>query len=205
MTNIIPRYEYRIFGTEFKAIIDKLKQEGKFQKERNISEIYLMTAGNVENNIKIRNKNIDIKKLVELNRNFEQWKPFNIGVFPLKTDIIKREIFPALGVESPAFDKQEYTLAQFMTELIIDDPDILVALTDKNRFGYEFNDCICEYAEIKINGALLYTVAVESESQKKVEESIAILGLDKFENINYPKQIKRVLGLEVDNRISKYL
>jgi len=205
MTNIIPRYEYRVFGTDLKFIIDKLIQKGDFQQERNISEIYLMTAGNVENNIKIRNKNIDIKKLVELNRNFEQWKPFNIGVFPLKTDIIKREIFPALGVESPAFDKQEYTLEQFMTELIIDDPDIMVALTDKKRFGYEFNDCICEYAEIKINGALLYTVAVESESQQKVEESIAILGLNKLENINYPKQIKRVLGLEVDNRISKYL
>jgi len=205
MANIIPRYEYRIFGTEINHIIDKLKQVGQFDKERNISEIYLMTAGNIENNIKIRKKHLDIKKLVVLNGIFEQWKPYNIGEFPLKTDIIRREIFPALGVETPAFDKDKYTLEQFMKELIIEDPDIIVALTDKKRFGYQFNNCICEYAEIKINGALLYTVAVESESQQQVEESIAILGLNNFENINYPKQIKRVLGLELDNRINKYL
>ena len=205
MNAIIPRYEYRIFGTEIHDIINKLKQLGEFIKERDISEIYLMTAGNVEHNIKIKNKNLGIKKLVDINDNMEQWKPFVIGRFPMNTELIKKEIFPALGVETPAFDKKEYTLEQFMKELILDDPDIIVALTEKKRFGYSFNNCICEYAEIKINGALIYSVAVESIDHKIVEESAKILGLSEYENINYPKQIKRVLGLELDNNISKYV
>ncbi|RLD45875.1 MAG: hypothetical protein DRI86_04735 [Bacteroidetes bacterium] len=205
MTLIIPRYEFRIFGTDIQYIIENLKRVGKFQKERKISEIYLMTAGNTDNNIKIRNKNIDIKRLVENSENLEQWKPFNIGKFPLKTEIIKNDIFPSLGVEAPAFDKAMYTLEQFMKELIIDDPDIIVALTEKERFGYSFNNCICEYAKVKINGALIYSLSVESENYKDVEDSVGKLGMTNLDNINYPKQIKRVLGLEIDNRINKYL
>ena len=204
MNAIIPRYEYRIFGTEIQDVIGKLKHLGEFKQERNISEIYLMTAGNKENNIKIRNKNLGIKKLVDINDNLEQWKPFDIGKFPMNTELIKNEIFPALGVEAPAFDRKRYTLEQFMKELVIDDPDIIVALTEKKRFAYNFNNCICEYAEIKINGALIYSVAVESIDHKIVEEIAKELDLSEYENINYPKQIKRVLGLELDNNISKY-
>lgn len=201
---IIPRYEYRIFGTQIHEVINTLKELGVFDKERNISEIYLLTAGNTENNIKIRNKNLDIKRLVDQNLRLEQWKPYNIGKFPIKHDLIKTEIFPSLGVEAPAFDKEEYSLEQFMKELIIEDPDIIVALTDKKRYGYTYNNCICEYAEITINGALIYSVAVESEDDKLVEETAIKLGLTNYDNINYPKQIKRVLGLEIDNRINKY-
>jgi len=204
MKSIIPRYEYRIFGLDLNNIINKLKELGEFQKERNISEIYLMTAGNTSNNIKIRNKKIDIKRLVDENENFEQWKPSDIGEFPLKTNIIKNDIFPALGVESPAFDKEEYTLEQFMRELILIDPDIITALLEKKRFGYSFNNCICEFAEIIINGALIYSVAVESENKADVENSIKKLGMIDCKNINYPKQIKEVLGLELNNKINKY-
>ena len=203
MNAVIPRYEYRIFGLqEIEAVVSALKQKGEFEKQRNIEEIYLMTAGNANNNIKIRNKNLDIKVLVEQADGLEQWKPYNVGLFPLHKDHLKHQVFPALGVELPYFDREVYKLEQFIKELVLDDPDILVALTEKVRYGYYFNGCICEIAEVKINGALLKSVAVESENPEKVIETIAMLGMNNFENVNYPKAIKRVLGLEINYDIN---
>ncbi len=204
MNEIIPRYEYRIFGLDITENIEKLKKLGKPDQTRNIAEIYLMTAGNSSNNVKIRSRNLDIKKLVCEVEMLEQWKPFNIGLFPLDKNKIKHQVFPALGVEPPVLERENYSLEEFMKELILDDPDIIVALTEKTRYGFLLNDCICEWAEVRINGAMILTLAVESENEAKVLETINMLDAEEFENINYPKAIKRVLGLEINYDLNKY-
>lgn len=205
MTHNIPRYEFRIFGvSNIDTYIELLMKKGAAGKVRHISEIYLMTAGNSELNIKIRNKLLDIKTLVRQENGLEQWNPAEVGTFPLVKDKIKNEIFPALGVECPALDREVYTLKQFMQELIIVDPDIKVALTEKERYAYDFADCICEYADVKINGALQRTLAIESENPDLVYDAIKKLSIGKdIENVNYPKALKRVLGLEIDYDINK--
>lgn len=206
MTHFIPRFEFRIFGlNEINAIHNSLAENGISGKIRNIAEIYLMTAGNEIHNIKIRNKLLDIKTLVKQENGLEQWNPVEIGSFPLSKESIRNEVFPALGVESPALDRDKYTLKQFMKELILTDPDIIVALTEKKRYAYDFMDCICEYVEVSINGALQKSVAVESENPELVQDAIKALKIDKgFENVNYPKALKRVLGLEIDYNINKF-
>ncbi len=206
MTHFTPRYEYRIFGlNEIDSIHKVLSQKGKAGAVRDISEIYFMTAGNDIHNIKIRNKRLDIKTLVQQDNGLEQWNPVEIGVFPLSNEAIKNDIFPALGVESPSLDRDKYSLKQFMQELILNDPDILVALTEKKRYAYNFNNCICEYVEVSINGALQKSIAIESENPELVKQAINELKIEEdFDNINYPKAIKRVLGLEIDYDINKF-
>jgi len=206
MTHTIPRYEFRLFGiAEIDSIIDALKKHGKEGEVRNISEIYLMTAGNEEHNIKIRDKHLDIKSLVRQENGLEQWNPQEVGVFPLEKDKIKNDIFSALGVECPALDRDVYTLKQFMQELILVDPDIIVALTEKERHAFDFENCICEYANVIINGALQRTLAIESENPDSVWRVIELLKIGKEkENVNYPKALKRVLGLEIDYDINRF-
>ena len=206
MTHTTPRYEFRIFGVKnIDTFIEALKTQGTAGEVRHISEIYLMTAGNSENNIKIRNKLLDIKTLVRQENGLEQWNPAEVGTFPLAKDKIKNEIFPALGVESPALDRDVYTLKQFMQELILVDPDIKVALTEKERHAFDFAECICEYADVQINGAFVRTLAIESENPDLVYNAIERLNIGKdIENVNYPKALKRVLGLEIDYDINKF-
>jgi len=206
MTHLIPRYEFRIFGvSEIDQYIDVLKAKGKAGNVRLISEIYLMTAGNTDHNIKIRNKRLDIKSLVRQENGLEQWNPQEAGVFPLAKEVIRNTIFPALGVEVPVFDRDVYTLKQFMQELILVDPDIKVALTEKERYAFDLGDCICEYADVKINGAFERTLAIESEKPELVYQVMEQLGISKnYENVNYPKTLKRVLGLEIDYDINKF-
>ncbi|RLD67927.1 MAG: hypothetical protein DRI84_01160 [Bacteroidetes bacterium] len=206
MTHTTPRYEFRVFGVKsINPFIEALKSLGQAGKVRHISEIYLMTSGNNNHNIKIRNKRLDIKTLVMQENGLEQWNPEEVGTFPLLKDKIKNQIFPSLGVESPVLDRDVYTLKQFMQELVLEDPDIIVALTEKERFAFEFEGCICEYAEVKINGALQRTLAIESENPDLVCRALEVLKLgEAHENVNYPKALKRVLGLEIDYDINKF-
>ncbi len=206
MTHTIPRYEFRIFGLEeLDNAIKLLQEKGEAGMVRNISEIYLMTVGNTENNIKIRNKRLDIKTLVRQENGLEQWNPQEVGTFPLEAAKIKNDIFPALGVEAPVLEREVYTLKDFMQELILQDPDIIVALTEKERHAFDLENCICEYANVKVNGAMLRTLAVESENPENVYRAMEVLGIaQNFENVNYPKALKRVLGLEIDYDINKF-
>ena len=205
MTHKTPRYEFRMFGVDnINTFIELLKTKATAGKVRNISEIYLMTAGNNEHNIKIRNKLLDIKSLVRQENGLEQWNPTEVGTFPISKDKIKNEIFPALGVEAPVLDRDIYSLKQFMQELILVDPDIIVALTEKERHAFDFEDCICEYADVRINGAYQRTLAIESENPELVYKAMESLNIsNEIENVNYPKALKRVLGLEIDYDINK--
>ena len=197
MTNIIPRYEFRAFGNSFDAIETKMHELSKVEKTREISEIYLMTLANTENNIKIRKKKMDIKVLVQKKKELEQWLPQLIGEFPMKATTLENEVFPALGVPAPVFEKEEYTLKEFISSIVKDDPDVVAAHTRKIRHAFTINECICEIADVYVNGALIKTIAVESVDPQKVCDTKKLLGFtDEHENINYPKAIKRIIGLE---------
>jgi len=197
MTNITPRYEFRAFAHSFDTIVAKMNELAKEELSREISEIYLITAATSENNIKIRNKKMDIKVLVDTKNELEQWLPNLIGEFPMKAKVLENEVFPALGISAPVFEKEEYSLKEFITQIVRDDPDVVAAYTRKTRHSYTINGCICEIADVFINGAYIQTIAIESEVPEIVSETKKLLGFKaNEENINYPKAIKRVIGLE---------
>lgn len=54
MTEIKPRFEFRTFAQSFGRVLCKLRQAAPCEKIRESSEIYIMSAGNSENNTKIR-------------------------------------------------------------------------------------------------------------------------------------------------------
>jgi hypothetical protein len=139
---------------------------------------------------------MDIKVLLSEKKSLELWEPYLVGEFPMKASIIRSEVFPAFGVESPPFERDVYTLVQFLDELISPDPDIIAVYTQKKRYAYTINNCICEVAEVIINGALIKTIAVESEDLKDILDTKTLIGFnEQEENVNYPLAIKRVIGL----------
>ena len=191
-----PRFEFRAFGQQFDEQIKKMDELSKVERIRDIYEVYLMTVGNTKNNIKIRHKMMDIKVLLEEKEGLELWEPYMVGEFPMNTEILISEVFPALGVEPPFFDRDKYTLEQFLKEIIKPDPDIIAVYTQKKRFAYTINKCICEVAEVLINGALIKTIAIESENVEDVIATKALLGFtEQIENVSYPLELRRVTGL----------
>ena len=194
--SIVPRYEFRIFGNHLHKYEKLINERSVKEITRKMDSVYLLTPWRRKNNVKIRQGVMDIKVLEQEYKGLEQWSPFLVGEFPLKADVIRTTVFPALGVESPVFERSEYTLKQFIDEVVSIDPDLMVAYVWKIRHAYTVAGCITEIAEIMVNGTSVKTICVESEDPDKVLEAKELLGIDeKQENVNYPLALKRFMGL----------
>jgi hypothetical protein len=196
VSSIIPRYEFRIFGNALTKVEEKIEALSPREMTRQMDSVYLLTPYKRKNNVKIREGIMDIKVLEHEEAGLQQWNPFLVGEFPLAAEVIKTVVFPALGVESPVFERKKYTLRQFIAEVLTVDPDLAVAYVWKTRHAYTVADCITEIAEIKVNGASIKTICIESEDAKKVLEAKKLLGIgSKVENVSYPLALKRIMGL----------
>ena len=196
VTTVVPRYEFRMFGNNLDKYESKIKELSDKEQTRQMDSVYLITPWKRKNNVKIREGVMDIKVLEEEKAGLEQWNPFLVGRFPLDAAVIKTVVFPALGIESPVFERKKYTLDQFISEVVSIDPDLFVAYVLKTRHAYSVAGCITEIAEIKVNGAFIKTICIEHEDPDNVIKAKTLLGIDEsIENVNYPKAMKRIMGL----------
>ncbi len=192
-----PRFEFRSFGQDFEEaayLMGRLSTPVPRKVwERESDEIYIVSKTNDVNNTKIRDGKMDIKTFVTEVDGLEQWNPLMKGEFPISADILKNEVFTAFMVESPKFDKKEYTFDEFM-EIINNHNDLQAVRVHKERYGYMVNNTICEVADVLINGAHIVSVNSESTEIEDIKKTIEDLELVGVENINYLQAIKRVIG-----------
>ncbi len=191
-----PRFEYRTFAQDFGIVERRMRELSPVEKIRESAEIYIMSCGNNENNTKIRNDLMDIKVLIQKKEELEQWNPRMKGKFPMNTELIRDEVFPAFGVSLPDFNRDLYTLEQYLNEIIRPHPDLVSIHVFKRRFAYTINACIAELADVYINGAKVRTANIESVDIPAIHNAIEMVGLTDYENINYLMAIKRIIGME---------
>lgn len=193
-----PRFEFRAFGQDFDAVHYKMARLSapvpKQFQERRSNEIYIVSVTNDTYNTKIRDVKIDIKKLLRTVDALEQWTPVMKNEFPVATDVLATDIFPAFDVAIPDLDKQHYSLSDFL-QLISIHPDLLAVRVNKHRFGYMVNSTICEYGIVMINGARVVTISTESTETEAIKKTIRDVGLIGIENISYLQAVKRVTGM----------
>jgi hypothetical protein len=196
MQAIVPRYEFRAFAQNFGLAEEKMRKLSKLDKFRESSEIYILSNGNNENNVKIRYDTLDIKVFVKEEKGLQQWEPRLRSEFPMKMEVLRDDVFSALGAAAPEFNRSEYTLEQFLEDILMPHPELVLARVIKRRFGYMISECISEIAELLINGAAIKTIALESTDIEAVLKAKPMLGLHEYENVNYLLAIKRILGME---------
>ena len=199
-----PRFEFRTFGRDFTDaafLMTRLSVPVPEKVwERTSIETYIISRTNDVNNTKIRDGKMDIKTFVQEVDGLEQWNPLMKGKFPMKAEILEKEVFPAFMVDMPSLDKDIYTLEEFM-DMVSSNPNLQAITVEKERFGYMINDTICEYANVWINGAMVVTVNSESTELDDIKKTITDLGLDGVENINYLQAAKRVTGM-IDKKLA---
>ena len=195
MNEIKPRYEFRAFAQSLGIVEENIRRLSPMTQYRESLEIYIMSAGNDENNTKIRNELMDIKVLVRRDQGLEQWNPRLKGEFPVTAQSIAEEIFTAFGVTTPSLQRDTYTLKQFLQEIIEPHPQLAAVNVFKQRYGYEIQGCTAEIAEVYINGARIRSACLESEDKDAVLTAVENIALDKFDNVNYLLAIKRVIGM----------
>ena len=199
-----PRFEFRTFGRSFEDtayLMSRLSVPVPEKVwERTSKEIYIISRTNDVNNTKIRDGKMDIKTFVQEVDGLEQWNPLMKGEFPMKLEMLEKEVFPAFKVEMPELKKKKYTLDEFL-EIVKNHPDLQSVSIEKERFGFMVNDTICEFANVWINGAMVITVNSESTELDDIKKTIKDLGLEGVENINYLQAAKRVIGM-IDKKLA---
>jgi exopolyphosphatase/guanosine-5'-triphosphate,3'-diphosphate pyrophosphatase len=148
-------------------------------------EIYLLTE--TGSNVKIRNELLDIKVLQKVNdAGLEQWIPVMKEGFPLSAATVA-EVFEAMDAPTPQLGRDEYTLAQFLTELLEPHPAVRTVKVHKRRVRYTVGGCMAELSDVIVGSKKTKTIAVESENAGAVEAAVRSLGLEGYVNTNYTR------------------
>ncbi len=189
------RYEFRAFAHDFGIVEEAIRRHARVDRYRESLEVYVMSAGNDENNTKVRDGLMDIKVLVNRDRGLEQWNPRMKGEFPLSQHVIRDKVFPAFGVLVPDLKRNAYSFDRYLAEIIGPHQDLAAVSVYKQRSSFDIDGCTTELANVYINGALMRSACLESTDSDLVLETRTRLHLDDHENVNYLLAIKRVIGM----------
>jgi len=193
---IVPRAEFRVFGQGIIEIVKAAmwKSQATLFKVRQSGETYVLSRHTNEVNVKIRDGLLDIKiKVGETETGYEIFQPSGKFQFPVKKDELAT-ILEHLQA-SLELSQDTYTFDEFINLLKTSD-DVDSVAVHKERYGFSVDGMICEYGRILFNGAMLETTCVESEDYATMEQVIEKLEISAFENVNYLKAAKRVVGME---------
>ena len=184
MAAIIPRWEWRVFGSDFGAAEEALAAltPGPVKES---DELYLLSAAG--GNVKVRDGVMDIKLLREVDGDgLERWEPVMKAGFPLAAAEVAR-VFQALEVVPPSLTQDAYSLDQLLAELMGPSGAVRVVRVHKRRVRYRLGGCMAEIAEVEADGRTQRTVAVESEDPSAVMAAVRGVGLDGHTNTSYPR------------------
>jgi exopolyphosphatase / guanosine-5'-triphosphate,3'-diphosphate pyrophosphatase len=190
MATIVPRWEWRTFGsrfgiaeTRFAALTPTGVQES--------DELYLLAGAG--DNVKIRDGLMDIKVLREVDlEGLERWEPVVKRGFPLTAADVT-QVFAALDLASPPLERSTYTLDQFLDELVAPSEALRSVSVQKRRVRYTVSGCTSEVTEIRAEGKSTRSIAIESEDASAVIAAVASVGLAGYVNTNYHRGLRALL------------
>jgi exopolyphosphatase/guanosine-5'-triphosphate,3'-diphosphate pyrophosphatase len=193
MAVIIPRWEWRTFGSHFgaaDAAFAAMTPTGVTDSD----ESYLLTAApGAPAIVKVRFDLMDIKVLREVDADgLERWEPILKVGFPMAAADVAG-VADALHIAPASPARETYTLAEFLAEVA--GPSGMVRAVDvhKHRVRYTVNGCSSEVSEVTAGGKTTRTIAIESEDAAAVVEGIRQVGLEGYTNTNYPSGLAALL------------
>jgi exopolyphosphatase/guanosine-5'-triphosphate,3'-diphosphate pyrophosphatase len=191
VATIIPRWEWRTFGSSFGAADDAVSELASGSDPIESEELYLLSTDDA--NVKIRDGLVDIKVLREVDgAGLERWEPVLKQGFPLPAEDAGR-VLEALGISRPREMRPAYELDGFLEELVRPSGAVREAKIEKRRTRFQVNGCMAELTEVIAGGRSTRSVAIESEDASAVVRAVEALGLDGYVNTSYPRGLRALL------------
>ena len=94
-----PASSFRTFATNLTPVKRKLEALGTGVEQPPSRETYIVTRLNIESNVKIRGKHLQVKGLKARLQMLEQWEPIFSKKFPVSSEDAENSVFPPLGLE----------------------------------------------------------------------------------------------------------
>jgi hypothetical protein len=188
------RFEFRAWADRLDEVGDLLESLSVCHEVNETAETYLVSTATVDVNVKVRADLLDIKVLVGVRDGFEQWTVHRKAEFPVDAAELSDDLFPLLELSPPALRRDTYSLSQLIDDVVAVHADLAAVHVTKWRRRYTVNDCAAEIADVAIADHQLQTAAVESTDLRAVREAHRMLGLDRYDNVSYPRAVRGVLG-----------
>lgn len=189
---VIARWEWRTFCEDLSAYRSGMT-DFKLEREVRSSEKYILSS-KTQVNIKIRNKLLDIKMPLRIDKQnaLEQWTVFGKYSFPLSVERVAA-ILVLENVERVWLAKDSYPEAEFLEEIVSSHKSLRIMPVEKERYVYRSGESQVEYSLVKFLDEEYATIAIEGTNPKEIIELRRKLGLEGQENINYLQAMKRIL------------
>jgi exopolyphosphatase/guanosine-5'-triphosphate,3'-diphosphate pyrophosphatase len=189
MATIVPRWEWRTFGTHFGIAETRFAEltQGAVQES---DELYFLGGSGA--NVKVRDDLMDIKVLREVNaEGLERWEPVMKHRFPLPAAEAAK-VLASLGLAAPPLARDAYTLNQFIDE-VAGPGGLQPVNVHKRRVRYTVGGCVSEFSDVRADGKATRTIAIEAENAAAVVAAVASVGLGGYFNTNYALGLRALL------------
>ena len=191
MSELQPRYEYRVWADSLEDVRNNLQRFVTPPNMETSEETYLISATTDKCNAKIRGGRINLKALLATEQKLELWKPVLDAEFPLDSSVIAGQIFPCLQLQASDLRRPRYSMDDFVSEVIQAQPRIAIVTILKRRARFLLDECLAEFTSVSIGNVTRETVAVDSIEPGPVLRLIRQLQIAGMPNTNYIAQLKR--------------
>ena len=104
------RFEFRAWANDFGDVEGHIHTLGAFEQEKHSQEIYLVAFDEGQYNIKIRDRHLDIKRLIRVRRGLEQYQPCLKPAFPLTGLTLEQTVLPVLNINRSVANNDCWTI-----------------------------------------------------------------------------------------------
>jgi hypothetical protein len=192
-----PRAEFRVFGHGIVDLVQARMWEAHavLRGVRKMpAEIYLLSTLSDDIIVKVRDDLLDIKvRAGTTPEGYEIYQPQGKFPFPLGREELARAL---LALKAPIDLVGDAFPVEALIAIAMRQVELTPVTVEKTRHGFTVEDVICEYAEVRFNGALMESACCECENHAAMVTVVGMLGLTGFENVNYVKAAKRIVGMQ---------
>lgn len=188
----VTRFEFRTFGTNLTPVRRKMEALGTGEDQPLSRETYIVTRLNIESNVKIRGKHLQVKGLKARLQMLEQWEPIFSKKFPVSSEDVENLVFPPLGLDVDLGEETELS-EEALLALVAEQPALATIEVDKRRTLFDLGSCEAEFCVLGIGEESLQTVAVEAIEADAAKRALRDLGLEAAENESYASFLQRRL------------
>jgi hypothetical protein len=188
-----PRWEWRIFARALPVEAGLLRAARA--GEAVVSDETYLLSPEPGYNVKIRQGRIDIKHLDEINAaGLERWHPILAQAFPIAPAAVV-QVCEALGVAPPDNVREPCDQKMLLHGIVARDQRVVTVPLIKLRSRLTLQECKGEVVVLRLREQRWESLSFEDVDPDRVIAAVRHLGLDTRSNTNYPKGLRRILGL----------
>ncbi|MGD2112770.1 MAG: hypothetical protein PVI50_05235 [Gammaproteobacteria bacterium] len=191
------RFEFRLFGQCFEQEEQRLRTMAAVESIVESRETYFLAAPpDPRRNVKLRDGQLELKRLVACHQGLERWRPAGQWALPVTSGTLLELLAPDNGTTWRHTLPALLDLGELLAFVARPEIPLYRAEVFKRRILFAPAGCRAELDQLLVNGAAIQSLAMEAGDPDAVLALRAALGIETRENTCYPRALSRIMGLD---------